>query len=151
MGFAKSSTATALHPNRLLYPLVSRYIFVKSAQGSKKTAVYPDSVKKEVYERMRDRAMQGYCDGPQGCEVDHLISLELGGADTVDNLWPQPYDGEWNAWDKDRLEARMHKLICTDRTLKLKDAQEEIRTDWKAIYKKYVGALKPHKPVDHCR
>ncbi len=100
---------------------------------------------------MRDRAMQGYCDGPQGCEVDHLISLELGGADTVDNLWPQPYDGEWNAWDKDRLEARMHKLICTDRTLKLKDAQEEIRTDWKAIYKKYVGALKPHKPVDHCR
>src|SRR5260221_591596 len=108
-------------------------------------------VKKEVYERMRDRAMQGYCDGPQGCEVDHLISLELGGADTVDNLWPQPYDGEWNAWDKDRLEARMHKLICTDRTLKLKDAQEEIRTDWKAIYKKYVGALKPHKPVDHCR
>src|SRR6185437_14651747 len=28
--------------------------------------------------------------GPrQTCELDHLISLELGGADTLDNIWPQ--------------------------------------------------------------
>jgi hypothetical protein len=26
----------------------------------------------------------------EGCEVDHLISRELGGADAIDNLWPQP-------------------------------------------------------------
>ena len=25
----------------------------------------------------------------QLCELDHLISLELGGADTIDNIWPQ--------------------------------------------------------------
>jgi hypothetical protein len=25
----------------------------------------------------------------QICELDHLVSLELGGADTVDNIWPQ--------------------------------------------------------------
>jgi len=25
----------------------------------------------------------------QACELDHLFSLELGGADTLDNLWPQ--------------------------------------------------------------
>jgi hypothetical protein len=25
----------------------------------------------------------------QICELDHLISLELGGADTLDNAWPQ--------------------------------------------------------------
>jgi hypothetical protein len=25
----------------------------------------------------------------QVCELDHLVSLELGGADTLDNLWPQ--------------------------------------------------------------
>ncbi len=45
-------------------------------------------------------------------EIDHLISRELGGADTLDNLWPQCYevvkqdkaeqaDG---AYKKDRLE-----------------------------------------------
>lgn len=32
------------------------------------------------------------------CEVDHLISRELGGADDVKNLWPQPYGSSpWNA------------------------------------------------------
>jgi hypothetical protein len=25
----------------------------------------------------------------QICELDHLISLELGGGDTLDNIWPQ--------------------------------------------------------------
>lgn len=27
--------------------------------------------------------------GSQSCERDHLVSLELGGADTLDNIWPQ--------------------------------------------------------------
>jgi hypothetical protein len=42
----------------------------------------------------------GYCenDDPNGCEVDHLISLELGGSNDIKNLWPQPYAGTiWNA------------------------------------------------------
>jgi hypothetical protein len=40
----------------------------------------------------------GYCTGSEGCEVDHLISLEIGGANTVENLWPQSYDtSPWNA------------------------------------------------------
>jgi hypothetical protein len=27
--------------------------------------------------------------GSQSCELDHLVPLELGGADTLDNIWPQ--------------------------------------------------------------
>lgn len=27
--------------------------------------------------------------GSQSCELDHLVSLELGGADSLDNIWPQ--------------------------------------------------------------
>ena len=35
----------------------------------------------------------GYCqnDDKLGCEVDHLISLELGGSNDQANLWPEPY------------------------------------------------------------
>jgi len=33
----------------------------------------------------------GYCDTNQGCEVDHLISIELGGSNDQQNLWPEPY------------------------------------------------------------
>jgi hypothetical protein len=37
-------------------------------------------------------------------EVDHLISLELGGADVAANLWPQSYDTlPWNAHVLQRL------------------------------------------------
>ena len=49
----------------------------------------------------------GYCDGPQGCELDHLISLELGGSNDPRNLWPESYDSQpWNAHVKDHLETR---------------------------------------------
>ncbi len=42
------------------------------------------------------------------CEVDHLISHELGGADVVENLWPQSYGSQpWNAVRKDKVETRL--------------------------------------------
>jgi hypothetical protein len=77
-------------------------------------------------------------------EVDHLDSRELAGADKVENLWPQPWKGEWNAHMKDQLENRLHKLVC-NRTLTLRQAQEEIRTDWRRAYQKYVS-VEPAKP-----
>jgi hypothetical protein len=73
-------------------------------------------------------------------EVDHLISLELGGADVAANLWPQSYDTTpWNARLKDKLEDRLHALVCAG-TLRIEEAQHEIATDWVAAYIKYVGA-----------
>jgi hypothetical protein len=72
-------------------------------------------------------------------EVDHLISLELGGADVAANLWPQSYDtATWNAHTKDKLEDRLHALVCAGR-LPLEQAQHEIATDWIAAYQKYLG------------
>jgi hypothetical protein len=44
----------------------------------------------------RDYGMTGakdpYCQH-KGCELDHLISRERGGADDVRNLWPEPNAG----------------------------------------------------------
>lgn len=85
----------------------------------------------------------GFCSGPEGCEIDHLISLELGGTNDVANLWPQQYDGKvWNAHVKDILENRLHKLVCEE-ALPLPDAQEAISINWIAAYKKYVGPAPP--------
>jgi len=75
-------------------------------------------------------------------EVDHLISLEIGGCNDIENLWPQSYTTTpWNAHVKDALENRLHKLVC-DGTLTLEHAQSEIATDWIAAYYKYVGSRK---------
>lgn len=70
-------------------------------------------------------------------EIDHLISRELAGADDVKNLWPQCYSGTWNAVMKDRLENRLHKLVC-DGTMQLEQAQDAISSNWIEAYKRYV-------------
>lgn len=74
-------------------------------------------------------------DVTEGCEIDHLISRELGGDDTPENLWPQPYTQHPGAHEKDWLETRLHKEVC-DGTITLADAQKEIKTNWYAAYKK---------------
>lgn len=76
------------------------------------------------------------------CEIDHLISRELGGADDVKNLWPQAYGSTpWNAHLKDKLENRLHKEMCAGH-ITLKKAQDALVNDWRVAYRKYYG--EPH-------
>ena len=76
-------------------------------------------------------------------EVDHLISLELGGSNDTKNLWPESYHGMWNARIKDGLENRLHNLVC-DGKMSLREAQLAISTNWIEAYCKYM-------PSDDCR
>jgi len=64
------------------------------------------------------------------CEYDHLIPRELGGADDVKNLWPQPWA---EATKKDALENAAHRAVCKG-TITLAHAQARIRHDWTAFY-----------------
>jgi hypothetical protein len=74
-------------------------------------------------------------------EVDHLISLELGGSNDILNLWPQAYNTKpLNAHTKDALENKLHTLVCAGKA-DLKSVQHDIAADWTAAYTKYVGAL----------
>lgn len=76
---------------------------------------------------------------PDEYEIDHLISLELGGSNDIKNLWPQSFETEpWNAHMKDKLEDRLHSMVC-DGEIDLKEAQRAIATDWIAAYQKYVS------------
>jgi hypothetical protein len=72
-------------------------------------------------------------------EIDHLIPLGIGGADTRENLWPESRDTQpWNAGVKDRLENFLHNEICA-RHIAIPDAQRAIAADWIAAYRKYLG------------
>jgi hypothetical protein len=73
---------------------------------------------------------------PKGCELDHLISREIGGADDVRNLWPEPKAGPWNAHDKDRLENRLYHEVCEGR-ISLGLAQQGEAQDWTALHRRY--------------
>jgi hypothetical protein len=78
-----------------------------------------------------------------GCEIDHLVSRELGGADDVKNLWAQPYltPDQPGAYQKDKLENRLHVLVCTDKMV-LSDAQACIMNDWATCYSQVFGATR---------
>jgi hypothetical protein len=81
----------------------------------------------------------GYCDSRQGCEVDHLVSLELGGSNDIKNLWPEPYEGEqFNAHVEDRLENYLHAEVCAGH-ISLTTAQKEIATNWKESFTRRIG------------
>jgi hypothetical protein len=94
----------------------------------------PDREKEAVYARY------AVPHTPYQHEVDHLISLELGGSNAITNLWPEPYAGRWNARVKDVLENRLHDLVCTHR-IRLAAAQRLIATNWIAAYRRYVSLL----------
>lgn len=79
-------------------------------------------------------AAYGDTDGMSNYELDHLISLELGGCpDCVSNLWPEPYNGTAGAHAKDTVENYLHKEVCTG-AMNLEAAQKVIAHDWESVY-----------------
>jgi hypothetical protein len=128
-------------PDKALTPGVSRGLTLDKicmTTWGKDVRLVSASMKHRVYDSYGMHNHSGACAiAARGCEVDHLISRELGGADDVKNLWPQPYGGTWNAVMKDNLENKLHALICApEPTMTLDEAQDCISTDWIACFKK---------------
>jgi hypothetical protein len=70
----------------------------------------------------------------QTCELDHLVSLELGGADTLDNIWPQcgPNGVELRERYfklKDMVEDHLAEFVRHGR-VDLGEMQKRIAEDW---------------------
>ncbi len=124
-------------PNPDLTPGRTRAVDLATicAKGSAKAARRtPASVKARAYAEYGIKQHK-----PGDYEVDHLISLELGGADVLANLWPQSYRTRpWNARVKDRLESYLHREVCAGR-IPLAETQHAIATDWIATYRRYLG------------
>jgi hypothetical protein len=104
-----------------------------TAGYTKKIRKVPASVKCDIFESYNRIKVKDVC-----CEIDHLIPLELGGSNREKNLWPEPYQTQWNAKAKDRLENRLHRLVC-DGSLDLLQAQKDIADNWIVAYGKYVA------------
>ena len=97
-------------------------------------------VVRDIPEDTRRRVFAAYGISPNAgeFEVDYLITPDLGGAESIRNMWPQPYSTKWNAKVKDRLEQRLHQLVCAGQ-LDLATAQHDIATDWIGAYRRYLG------------
>jgi len=142
---AAGRAQTPLFPDTKLTPGVTRAVTAKAVcvpGSSKAVRNVPTSEKNAVYKEygILKRAPGSY-------EIDHDISLELGGSNEIGNLWPEIYDinvGGFNegAHTKDALENKLHSLMCSGK-LTMPQAQNAIRGDWRVAYKKYVSPTFP--------
>jgi hypothetical protein len=71
-------------------------------------------------------------------EIDHIISLELGGSNEIANLYPEKIDARPGYRVKDKLENNLHALVCSGQ-ISLRSAQRQIASDWQALYKQVYG------------
>ena len=85
----------------------------------------PVSLKQSVY---AEYGIESHT--PGSYEVDHLVSLELGGNNSVANLWPEISPGYH---EKDGIENRLHDAVCSG-SVSLRAAQLQIARDWRHTF-----------------
>lgn len=95
---------------------------------SKTVRNVPTSVKDKVY---AEYGVTSHVAGEY--EVDHLVSLELGGSNDISNLWPEAAEPKPGFHEKDKVENWLHDQVCSG-VIPLHDAQIEIATNWLTIY-----------------
>ncbi len=66
-------------------------------------------------------------------EVDHLVSLELGGSNDISNLWPESHSISNGSFTKDKFENWLHSQVCSGK-MTIQEAQNEIASDWVTFY-----------------
>jgi hypothetical protein len=136
---AGQSQLTSL-PNRNITPGATRRVTV-----SDMCSMAHEEVVRDVSASLRHEVFQEYGIGNERAndyEIDYLIAPGLGGAEDLQNLWPQPYAPLWNAHVKDALEELLHQRVCAGK-LDISTAQRDISTDWIAAYKKYFHTDRP--------
>jgi hypothetical protein len=93
---------------------------------------------------MRDKVFARYRIPPDrrsAYTIDHLIPKELGGADAVENLWPQRLNGRpYNPHRKELLARKLMQLISNGQ-MTLAQAQQEIREDWISAFVVHIGMV----------
>jgi hypothetical protein len=88
----------------------------------------PDSEKNQAY---AEYGISSHSPGEY--EVDHLISLELGGSNDIANLWPEAAEPRPGYHEKDRVENYLHQQVCSG-AVSLQEAQRQIATNWLDVY-----------------
>jgi hypothetical protein len=115
--------------------------YTASVRNGKKVRDVPESEKTQALQNYKcacgitlDPGNEG---NPEtGYELDHFISLELGGSNDHRNLWPQPYHpagGQLGAHDKDDVEDYLKSQMCSGKMTQA-EAIQQITTNWVTIY-----------------
>lgn len=105
--------------------------------ASFRTSMIRDVPQSEKYDVEREYGMAARLYG-RTIEIDHIVPLELGGANDIANLYPEPGSGAASYHEKDKLENRLHALVCAG-AMTLSAARRDIATNWETLYQQVFG------------
>ena len=125
-GFPDSSCT----PGAIFPQATKEQVCVKGYSSSVRNV--PQSEKDEAY---KEYGIYSHKTGEY--EVDHLISLELGGSNDISNLWPEVADPVPGFHQKDLVENYLNKQVCQG-IISLSEAQKEISTNWLEVYNRML-------------
>lgn len=74
-------------------------------------------------------------------KIDHLIPPELGGADTIDNLWPQRLRAKPYGADRKELLTEVLLMRIRKGEMTAAEAQEQISRDWIYAFIDHLGMV----------
>jgi hypothetical protein len=108
-------------------PTLTKDVICSSTFRTKTIRDVSESKKKAVY------AEYGILTHTTGeYEIDHIISLELGGSNDIANLYPEAAEPRPGFHEKDKIENYLHKQVCNG-AISLEEAQWQIATNWLQI------------------
>jgi len=129
LGLAAHAQAAEMLPNRKLTP-------GKIARRDKDRNGVTEEMERRVFDRYHipwRRRLE--------FKLDHLIPLELGGADAVENLWPQSLSSKpYGVARKELLTQCLLAKIAAGK-LTLAKAQKEISEDWISCFVEHMGMV----------
>jgi hypothetical protein len=117
-------------------------VFARATVGQICAPGYAGSVR-DVPEGLKQAVYAEYgieVHAPGSYEVDHLVPLEVGGSNSIANLWPEASPG-YHA--KDEVENALHDAVCA-RSVALGAAQRAIARDWRHTYVGTSGGAERH-------
>ena len=131
---AASLTTSAFGEDSLLPDL--RLTPGKVAAGSRDRTGVSEAMMEKVFARYkipRIRQVQ--------FKIDHLIPLELGGADSIENLWPQNLSVRPYNPDRKKQLTRCLLVLISEGKITLAQAQKEMREDWVSSFVERLGMI----------
>jgi hypothetical protein len=91
----------------------------------------------EKFDVEREYGMEARLYG-SSLEIDHIVSLELGGSNDIANLFPEGLFAHPGYRIKDKLENKLHDLVCAG-SMTLGAVRRAVAGDWQGLYKQVFG------------
>ncbi len=117
-----------------IFPNVTKEQICQSSYASSVRNV-PPGVVNQVY---AEYGINSHAPGQY--EVDHLITLGLGGSNDIANLWPEAASPRPGFHEKDQVETYLHNRVCSG-AVSLQQAQIQIATNWLNVYNQMSSGM----------